>query len=90
MAKLKRYELYEGDDDLISPSLPGKQPLGRDEGLKERDEYDRRTAEEEARKRRYFASNEEDDGLGAPSSLFEQIRSHGDRITRGQSPFEVK
>ena len=39
MAKLKRYELYEGDDDYIS--LPGKQPLGREEGVKERDAYDR-------------------------------------------------
>ena len=70
MAKLKRYDLYEGDDDLIS--LPGKQPLGRDEGLKARDEYDRRKAEEE-KKRRYFASNEKDDGLGAPSSLFDDF-----------------
>ena len=73
MAKLKRYDLYEGDDDLISPSpLPGRQPLGRDEGLKARDAYDRRV-EEEARKRRYFASNEKDDGLGAPSSLFDDF-----------------
>ena len=72
MAKLKRYDLYEGDDDLISSQLPGKQPLGRDEGLKARDEYDRR-AEEETRKRRYFASNEQDDGLGAPSSLFDDF-----------------
>ena len=72
MAKLKRYDLYEGDDDIISDPLPGKKPLGRDEGLKARDEYDRRV-EEEARKRRYFASNEEDDGLGAPSTLFDDF-----------------
>ena len=72
MAKLKRYELYEGDDEFIPSSLPGKRPLGRDEGLKERDAYDRR-AEEEAKKRRYFASNEQDDGLGAPSSLFDDF-----------------
>ena len=70
MAKLKRYDLYEGDDDLIS--LPGKQPLGRDKDLQARDEYDRRTAEE-AKKKRYFASNEKDDGLGAPSSLFDDF-----------------
>jgi len=82
MAKLKRYDLYEGDDDLISPSLPGKQPLGRDEGLRERDEYDRR-AEEETRKRRYFAANEKDDGLGAPSSLF-------DDFDRFESPAPVR
>ena len=82
MAKLKRYELYEGDDDLISSSLPGKQPLGRDEGLKARDEYDRRV-EEETRKRRYFASNEQDDGLGAPSSLF-------DDFDRFESPAPIR
>ncbi len=72
MAKRKRDDLYEGDDDSISDPLPGKKPLGRDEGLKARDEYDRRV-EEEARKRRYFASNEEDDGLGAPSTLFDDF-----------------
>ena len=82
MAKLKRYDLYEGDDDLISPSLPGKQPLGRDKGLRARDEYDRQV-EEEAKKRRYFASNEKDDGLGAPSSLF-------DDFDRFESPAPVR
>ena len=71
MAKLKRYDLYEGDDDLIS--LPGKQPLGRDDGLKARDEYDRRAEAEEVKKRRYFAANEKDDGLGAPSTLFDDF-----------------
>lgn len=72
MGKLKRYDLYEGDDEFISPSLPGKQPLGRDENLRERDAYDRRR-EEEAKKRRYFAVNREDDGLGAPSTLFDDL-----------------
>ncbi len=70
MGKLKRYELYEGEDEFISSSLPGRQPLGRDEGLQARDAYDRRQEETE-RKRRYFAANEEDDGLGAPSTLFD-------------------
>ena len=73
MAKLKRYDLYEGDDEFISSSLPGKKPLGRDEGLKERDAYDRRQEEEEQKRRRYFASNERDDGLGAPSSVFDDF-----------------
>ena len=80
MAKLKRYDLYEGDDDLIS--LPGKQPLGRDRDLQARDEYDRKT-EEAAQKRRYFASNEKDDGLGAPSTLF-------DDFDRFESPAPVR
>ena len=82
MAKLKRYDLYEGDDDIISSSLPGKKPLGRDEGLRARDEYDRQ-AEEQEKKRRYFASNEKDDGLGAPSSLF-------DDFDRFESPAPVR
>jgi len=72
MAKLKRYDLYEGDDDLIQPSLPGKMPLGKDEDLRAKDAYQRHS-EAEARKRRYFASNEEDDGLGAPSTLFDDF-----------------
>ena len=82
MAKLKRYDLFEGDDDLIPTSLPGRQPLGRDEGLKARDNYDRQTEEQE-RKRRYFASNEKDDGLGAPSTLF-------DDFDRFESPAPVR
>lgn len=83
MAKLKRYDLYEGDDDLISsPSLPGRKPLGRDEGLRERDEYDRRR-EEEQQKRRYFPANEGNDDLGAPSSLF-------DDFERFESPLPVR
>ena len=81
MAKLKRYDLYEGDDEYIS--LPGKQPLGRDEGLKARDAYDRKAEEEAQKKRRYFASNEQDDGLGAPSSLF-------DDFDRFESPAPVR
>lgn len=82
MAKLKRYDLYEGDDDLISTPLPGKKPLGRDEGLRERDEYDRRN-EEEQQKRRYFSANENRDDLGAPSSLF-------DDFERFESPIPVR
>ncbi len=73
MAKLKRYDLYEGDDEYISSSLPGKKPMGRDEGLRERDAYDRKQEEEAAKKRRYFSSNEKDDGLGAPSTLFDDF-----------------
>ena len=73
MAKLKRYDLYEGDDEFISSSLPGKKPLGRDEGLRERDAYDRRKEEEAEKRRRYFAANEKDDGLGAPASVFDDF-----------------
>ena len=82
MGKLKRYDLYEGDDEFISEPLPGKRPLGRDEGLRARDAYDRRTEEAE-RKRRYFAANEKEDGLGAPSTLF-------DDFERFESPLPVR
>ena len=86
MAKLKRYDLYEGDDEIISSSLPGRKPLGRDEGLKERDAYDRRQEEAE-RRRRYFASNEQDDGLGAPSSVFDDFDRFETAIpTRDERP----
>ena len=79
MGKLKRYELYEGDGETITAgeeaeerktALPGRQPLGRDAGLRERDAFDRR--QEEQKKHRYFAGNE-DDGLGAPSTLFDDF-----------------
>lgn len=92
MARLKRYDLYEGDgeeirDDGRGYSLPGRQPMGRDEGLRERDDYDRR-AEYAAsqRKRRYFASNEEDDGLGAPSTLFDDFDRFTDRSLEEKRP----
>ena len=72
MAKLKRYDLYEGDDEFIS--LPGKQPLGRDEGLKARDAYDRKV-EEEAQKRRDTRG-----GGGIPAHLQRDLhRAEGQR-----------
>ena len=72
MGKLKRYDLYEGDDEYISSALPGRKPMGRDDGLRKRDAFDRKQ-EEAAKKRRYFAANEKDDGLGAPSTLFDDF-----------------
>ena len=74
MAKLKRYELY-GDGDVIpgeytgpkqtgDTPLPGKMPYGRTE--------EARKPEPPADRRRYFAGNQ-DDGLGAPSPLFDDF-----------------
>ena len=84
MAKLKRYDLYEGDDEFISSSLPGKKPLGRDEGLRERDAYDRRKEEEAEKRRRYFAANEKDDGL--PSlTILTGLNSRSRSGTSGRS-----
>ena len=75
MAKLKRYELY-GDGETIpgeytgpkgsgDNSLPGKMPYGRAEEA-------RKPEQPAPRRQRYFASNE-DDGLGAPSTLFDDF-----------------
>ena len=71
MGRLKRYDLYE-DGEEIPSALPGRQPLGREEELRERDAR-RRVQESRERQRRYFASKEEDDGLGAPSTLFDDF-----------------
>ena len=82
MAREKRYELYEGDGEIIReesiPSgrraapLPGRRPLGRDEELQERDEQNRRERYEGyGNRRRYFRDT--DDGLGEPSPLFDDF-----------------
>ena len=70
MARLKRYELYEGDGEIIPetyhpPEEKSKQP------------EQTQSAQVTETRRRYFARNEEDDGLGAPSSLFDDF----DRFT---------
>jgi vancomycin resistance protein YoaR len=83
MGRLKRYDLYEGEGEIIRDldlehdagsgrQLPGKQPLGRDRDLRERDEWNRQE-EEQRQRRRYFTRNEEDDGLGAPATLFDDL-----------------
>ena len=81
MARVKRYDLYEGDGEVIGPeeswgqksALPGKQPLGREEELRERDEAARRAAERQAGRRRYFPENEDTDDPGVPSSLYDDF-----------------
>ncbi|MBQ8072169.1 MAG: VanW family protein [Clostridia bacterium] len=109
MARMKHYDLYEGDGEIVGeeeawgrkpsrpaePSrarradrilpeeeapwgrtLPGKAPLGRDEELREKDEAARRAQS------RYFAQNLEDDGLGAPPSLFDDFDRFNDPLLR--------
>ncbi len=78
MAKLKRYELYDGDGETIpeeyagprrepgKPALPGKMPVAA-EGQETEKTPGRAT------RRRYFASNEMNDGLGAPATLFDDF-----------------
>ncbi len=93
MAKYRKYDLYEGDGEVIREeetedsgemresrrsagrALPGRMPLGKEDGLRERQAFERREEEarQEQRKHRYFASNEIEDDLGAPSSLFDDF-----------------
>ena len=57
--------------EATSSSLPGKSPLGRDRGLREREAWDRK--QEEIRQRRRYFSRNEDDGLGAPATVFDDL-----------------
>ena len=91
MAKLKRYELYNGDGETIPEEYtgprraPGESPLPGKMPLVPADQ-------EEARpRRRYFAANERDDGLGAPSTLFDDFdRFNGNRTTERYVPRKKK
>jgi len=88
MGRLKRYDLYE-DGEEIPSALPGKQPLGREEELRERDAR-RRNAENREQRRRYFAANEADDGLGAPSPLFDDFDRFGGSELEEEIPRKPK
>ena len=67
MARLKRYELYEGDGEIIPEKYVPKQE--REE--KQEAEKPRNPAQEP--RNRYFARREENDGLGATSPLFDDF-----------------
>lgn len=84
MRRRRSYDLYEGDGETIGESrgLPGKQPLGRDENLREKDEAIRQTE----KRFRYFQRNEEDDGLGAPDSVFDDFDRFNDPFLREDQP----
>ena len=82
MAKLKRYDLYEGDGEVIreedytpkgsrKPPLPGRPPLGwEDDSDKHKTQNSRTPAQPD--RRRYF-NREADDGLGNPAPLFDDF-----------------
>ena len=81
MARIRRYDLYEGDGEVIGEEnwahpnmLPGKQPLGREEELQERDrEADRAEQIRAGRRRRYFPENEKEADPEIPDSLFDDF-----------------
>ncbi len=85
MARVRRTDLYEGNGEVIgqesrndseaeeSMPLPGRQPLGREEALQEKDAFRRQAEETHQKKTRYFAQNEGVEGLNAPSTLFDDF-----------------
>ena len=82
MARIKRYDLYEGDGETIgeeensrsqSRPLPGKRPLGREDDLRRRDAAAREAEWNYTQRRRVFAENETEDGKEEPSSLFDDF-----------------
>ena len=76
MARLKRYELYEGDGEIIPDEYV---PLQERERKNEQENPPRKPAQEA--RNRYFA-NRGDDGLGAVSPLFDDF----DRFSNQQDP----
>ncbi len=94
MARIKRYNLYEGDGEIIGgedwsasgrqekPALPGRQPLGREEAEQEDDPV--RPGE-----KRYFAENERPDA-DAVSPLFDDFDRYGDEPRFRKRPRKKK
>ena len=93
MARIQKYDLYEGDGEIIGKedwsgnralpekqALPGKQPLGRDPELRERDEAARAAEQRNERRRRYFPENEEDGLPDAPDSVFDDFDRFGSPV----------
>ena len=76
MARLKRYELYEGDGEIIPDEYV---PLQERDRKNEQEKPPRKPVQEP--RNRYFASRE-DDGLGAVSPLFDDF----DRFSNQQDP----
>ena len=92
MAKLKRYEMYEGDGETIPGEYAGPRTApGRASGSDE-DQWEM-MPEEPEQKHHYFVKNEYNDGLGAPSTLFDDFdRFNGNRVqsTRYVPPKQKK
>ncbi len=86
MARLKRYELYEGDGEIIPEEYV---PLQEREEKRDPEKPARNPAQEP--RNRYFARREENDGLGASSPLFDDFdrfsnQPDPDRRPRAKAP----
>ncbi len=79
MAKV-RYELYEGDGEEIPAEYIPPEERGKGSGTKPVSMPEGET------KHRYFVRNEEDDGLGAPSTLFDDFDRFSDRPEKTYDP----
>ena len=82
MARLKRYELYEGDGETISEEYTPKE-------RKEETEAKRPPEQAQESRRRYFLHNE-DDGLGAESPLFDDFDRFSPKPERDLPPRKKK
>lgn len=81
MARLKRYELYDGDGEIIPEEyVPLQERKEKPEATK--------PAENPARepRNRYFAHREENDGLGAVSPLFDDFDRFNPRPEKDRDP----
>ena len=83
MPRVKRYDLYEGDGEVIPEEneLPysGGSGSGPNPGNNERERARQAARQDPPSRRRYFQPREEDDGLGAPSTLFDDFGREGGR-----------
>ena len=81
MARLRRYELYDGDGEMIPEEYVPLQERG---GKKEAKKPAGNPAREP--RNRYFAHREEDDGLGTVSPLFDDFDRFNPRPERDRDP----
>ena len=85
MARIRRYELYEGDGEELPEEYTGPRRSDTNPGPQEKPAETGTGAP----RRRYFASNEENDGLGAPSSLFDDFDRFNLNRTEDRRPGRV-
>lgn len=98
MARIQKYDLYEGDGEIIGKEnwpgdrhLAGKESPGRGEEPRGTDRTPGRTAQTQTgRRRRYFPENEEDGLPDAPDSVFDDFDRFESPIPEIRSPRKKK
>ena len=84
MAKLKRYELYEGDGEIIPDGEWNTEPRSRrgtetEDGEPIPDEPRKTTVYDSEKRRRYFLTKDEEDGLGPGLPLFDDFSRYSEK-----------